>query len=74
MKTTVDIPEEELQEAMRSLGVRTKRDAILTALRELNRRHRMARLIRYSGTLDLPANDDLEAPELSEQGHHRDTD
>ena len=68
MKTTVDIPEDELREAMESLGVRTKREAILTALRELNRRRRMARLVRHSDTLDFLANEELEALERGEQG------
>lgn len=73
MKTTIDIPEDELREAMQTLGVRTKREAVLIALRELNRRRRMARLVRYSGTMDFPANDELEAAETGDPGFARDT-
>jgi len=50
MKTTVDIPEEALKEAMRFAGATTKRAAILAAVEEFNGRHRMARLARRLGT------------------------
>ncbi len=60
MKTTVDIPDDELEDAMRFLGVKTKREAIVAALQELNRRHRMARLVRFSGVCDFPTNDQIE--------------
>lgn len=63
MKTTVDIPEKELEEAMRFLGAATKREAVVTALREFNRRNRMARLVTLSGTCDFDTNADIEARE-----------
>lgn len=50
MKTTVDIPEKELQDAMRFTRARTKREAIVTAITEFNLRRRMAELVRHSGT------------------------
>ncbi len=50
MKTTVDIPENELEEAMKHAGAKTKRDAIVTALLDYNRRQRIAALVDYSGT------------------------
>jgi len=50
MKTTIDIPEKELQDAIRFSGAATKREAVLTALAEYNRRQRMARLARHLGT------------------------
>jgi hypothetical protein len=50
MKTTVDIPEDELQDAMRFTRARTKREAIVTAIAEFNRRRRMAELVRHAGT------------------------
>jgi Arc/MetJ family transcription regulator len=50
MKTTIDIPEKELQDAIRFSGAATKREAVLTALAEYNRRQRMARLARQLGT------------------------
>ena len=52
MKTTVDIPEEELADAMRFTRARTKREAIVTAIVEFNRRRRMADLARRAGSCD----------------------
>jgi hypothetical protein len=50
MKTTVDIPDKELEEAMKRTGARTKREAIVTAIVEFNRRSRMAELVKHSGS------------------------
>jgi len=50
MKTTVDIPDEELKDAMRFTNARTKREAIVTAISEFNRRRRMAELVKRGGT------------------------
>ena len=50
MKTTIDIPENELRDAIRFAGARTKRDAVVTALTDYNRRQRMALLTRHLGT------------------------
>lgn len=52
MKTTVDIPNGELEEAMRYLQARTKRKAIVAALIEFNRRRRLARLVERFGTFE----------------------
>lgn len=52
MKTTVDIPDEELADAMKFTRARTKREAIVTAIAEFNRRRRMAELVKHSGTSD----------------------
>jgi Arc/MetJ family transcription regulator len=60
MKTTVDIPEGELNEAMRHIGARTKREAVVTALAEFNRRRRLQRLAASFGSLDeLMTQEDL---------------
>ena len=67
MKTSIDIPEDELTYAMRALDAKSKREAVVTALREFNRRHRMAQLIRFSGTCDFDSNAALEEAELGEQ-------
>lgn len=50
MKTTIDIPEEMLKEAMHFTKAKTKRDAVVTAVADYNRRNRMAELVRYLGT------------------------
>ncbi len=50
MKTTIDIPENELSDAMRFTGAKTKPEAVLTAIADFNRRRRMAELVEYAGT------------------------
>lgn len=60
MKTTIDIPEKALADAMRFTRARTKREAVVTALEDFNRRHRMAALVQHAGTCDaLIGLDDL---------------
>ena len=63
MKTTVDIPEEELRDAMRFTNAKTKREAVVRILEDFNRRRRMAELVRYSGTFSdgFPTNEQIEA-------------
>ena len=41
MKTTIDIPEKLLLEAIKHTGAKTKRDAVVTAVNEFNRRRRL---------------------------------
>jgi hypothetical protein len=50
MKTTVDIPDHELADAMKFTRAKTKREAILTAITEFNRRRRLAELVKHSGS------------------------
>jgi Arc/MetJ family transcription regulator len=52
MKTTVDIPEEQLQEVTRHTGAKTKREAVVIALTEFNRRRRLQKLAEKFGTLE----------------------
>jgi len=52
MKTTVDIPDKVLVDAMRFARAKTKREAIVLAMEDFNRRKRMAELIRHAGTCD----------------------
>lgn len=63
MKTTVDIPENELRDAMRFTRAKTKREAVVKVLADFNRRRRMAELVKYAGTFSeaFPSNDDIEA-------------
>jgi len=61
MKTTVDIPDRELEDAMRFTRARTKREAIVTAITEFNRRRRIAELTKRAGTCpDLMTVDELQ--------------
>jgi len=66
MKTTIDIPEKELEDAMTFSGATSKREAVVTALREFNRRNRMARLVGFSGTCDFDTNIAIETREADE--------
>ena len=50
MKTTIDIPEEVLREAMEFTGASTKREAIVTAVRDYNNRRKVALLARHLGS------------------------
>lgn len=52
MKTTIDIPEKELADAIRFTRARTKREAVVVALQDFNRRRRMAELLKHAGTCD----------------------
>jgi len=63
MKTTIDIPENELRDAMRFTRAATKREAVVKVLEEFNRRRRMAELVKYAGTFSdrFPTNDEIEA-------------
>jgi len=44
MKTTIDIPDETLREAIRLTGSKTKRDAVVTAVDAFNRQRRLEEL------------------------------
>jgi hypothetical protein len=50
MKTTVNIPDGDLADAIRFTKAKTKREAIVTAIQEFNRRKRMAELTKHAGT------------------------
>lgn len=52
MKTTIDIPEEALRDLMKYTGAHSKREAVLTAIAEFNRRQRLMLLVEQFGTFD----------------------
>ena len=52
MRTTIDIPEEELEDAIRFTNARSKREAVVRAIADFNRRMRMAELVRHAGTCE----------------------
>jgi Arc/MetJ family transcription regulator len=66
MKTTIDIPENELRDAMRFTRATTKREAVVKVLEEFNRRRRMAELVKHAGTFgdQFPTNDEIEAVDV----------
>jgi Arc/MetJ family transcription regulator len=69
VKTTIDIPDEELADAMRFTGAKTKREAVVRAIREFNQRQRMASLLKFSGTFsdEFPSNEDIEAADSARE-------
>jgi acyl-CoA hydrolase len=61
MKTTVDIPETELEEAMLHAKATTKTAAVAIAVADFNRRQRLAKLADKLGTLrDMMTQEDLD--------------
>jgi Arc/MetJ family transcription regulator len=67
MKTTIDIPDRVLKEALLHTGAKTKREAIVTAVEDFNRRRRTAALARHLGTCDnLMSPEELERLRASE--------
>jgi Arc/MetJ family transcription regulator len=67
MKTTVEIDDELIMEAMKAVKVKTKREAIEIGLRELVRRKNLAALRKELGTFDL----DLDLDELEKRRSDR---
>jgi hypothetical protein len=78
VKTTVDIPEEALKDAMRFAKAKTKREAILTAIEEYNHRKKVERFLEEArGAIpDIPELEEirdagLQRNELLEKLWHR---
>jgi len=67
MKTTIDIPGEELQQLLENTGAKTKREAVVTAVRDFNKRHRLAKLAEMLGTFE----DFMDAGELKQMRENR---
>ncbi|QYM80805.1 type II toxin-antitoxin system VapB family antitoxin [Horticoccus luteus] len=60
MKTTIDLPEDELAEAIRHTGAKTKTEAVSLAVADFNRRQRLTRLAARMGTFqDMLTRNDL---------------
>ena len=60
MKTTINLPESELAEAMRHTKAKTKTEAVSLAVAEYNRRQRLAKLADKMGTFkDMMSRTDL---------------
>ncbi len=53
MRTTLDLPEELLAEAMELTEIPTKTKVIVTALEDLIRKSKITEIKRYKGTIDL---------------------
>ncbi|MEE9494531.1 MAG: type II toxin-antitoxin system VapB family antitoxin [Gammaproteobacteria bacterium] len=63
MRTTLDLPEKLLNEAMKLTRTGTKTGVIVLALRELIRKSKIANLKKYRGKIDL----DIDLDELRDR-------
>ena len=54
MRTTLNLPEALINEAIKVTHIKTKTALIITALQELIRKNKIADLKRYKGKVDLP--------------------
>jgi Arc/MetJ family transcription regulator len=53
MRTTLDLPEDLLEEAMKATEITTKTKVIITALEDLIRKSKISDLKKYKGKVDL---------------------
>ena len=53
MRTTLDLPEQLLNEAMKTTHIQTKTKVIITALEELIRKSKISELKKFKGKVDL---------------------
>jgi len=53
MRTTLNLPDSLIKEAMRASNQKTKTAVIIAALEELVRRHRLQQLKQFKGRVDL---------------------
>ncbi len=53
MRTTLDLPEELLNEAMRLSQIKTKTKVIVTALQEFIRKNQISDIKQFKGKVDL---------------------
>ncbi len=53
MRTTLDLPEDLLREAMKTTHIQTKTKVIITALEELIRKSKISGLKEFKGKVDL---------------------
>jgi Arc/MetJ family transcription regulator len=53
MRTTLDLPEELLSEAMKATQIKTKTKVIIAALEDLVRKSKISELREFKGKIDL---------------------
>ncbi len=52
MKTTIEIPKEDLKQLIAYTGAKTKKEAVNEAIKTYNKRHKMEKLAKKLGTFD----------------------
>lgn len=53
MRTTLDLPENLVEEAMKATNIKTKTKVIVAALEQLIRKSKIAEIKNYKGKVDL---------------------
>jgi hypothetical protein len=66
MKTTIDIPDGAFNALLKLSGAKTKREAVLAAVEEYNRRHEVESLVATFGSWRMDDNEKIEAADLAE--------
>ena len=59
MRTTLDLPDKLVQDAMKASHQKTKTAVIITALQDLVRKSRLQELRQFKGRVDLDVNLDV---------------
>jgi hypothetical protein len=60
MKTTIDIPEKDLEEVLKYTQAKTKKEAIVFVVKDFNKRRRLMELTKILGTFnEFMTQDDL---------------
>jgi hypothetical protein len=58
MRTTLDLPEDLLLEAMKTTHISTKTKVIITALEQLIKKTKISEIKKYKGQIDIDINID----------------
>lgn len=53
MRTTLELPEDLVEEAMKATNIKTKTKVIVAALEQLIRKSKIAEIKKYKGQVDL---------------------
>ena len=66
MKATIEIPDETLSTLLQLTRAKTKREAILAAIEDYNRRHQVRALVATFGTWKMDSNEELESANVED--------
>ncbi len=66
MKTTIDIPDKTLSDALFYTKAKTKKEAILTAVEDFIRRQKVESLTSSFGTWKIMTNSEIESADIAE--------
>jgi hypothetical protein len=69
MKTTIDIPDDDLEEVLKYTQAKTKKEAIVFVVQDFNKRRRLMELSKILGTFkDFISQEDLKKIREEESG------